>query len=88
MDFKELKNRREAAGLTQAKLAEILEISLQTIKAWETNRNPINKLTSIALNAVLKEVEQEQAAKARNTERQEHIQQLARKPFPISMIEV
>ncbi len=80
MDAKELKERRTKAGLTQAGLGEILGVSPETVKSWELGRNPIQKIATIAIDAVLKGIEQEQAAKARNAERQEHIQNLARNP--------
>lgn len=80
MDSKELKERRTKAGLTQAGLGEILGVSPETVKSWELGRNPIQKIAAIAIDAVLKGIEQEQAAKARQAERQEHIQKLAREP--------
>lgn len=78
MDLKELKERRTQAGLTQSGLGELLGVSPETIKSWELGRNPIQKIATIAIDAVLKVIEQEQAAKARNAERQAHIQNLAR----------
>ncbi len=42
MTGKQLKIRRKAQGIeTQKELAWITDMSLQTIKFWETDRNPI-----------------------------------------------
>ena len=73
----ELKERRAGAKLTQAGLGELLGVSAETVKSWELGRNPIQKIAAIAINAVLKDIEAEQAAEARQAERLKHIAELA-----------
>ena len=76
MDINELKTRRIAVNLSQAKLSELLGISVETVKSWEQGRNPLGKLAGIAVNAILTDIE----AKQRQSQRQQHIQNLAKKP--------
>ena len=77
MNSEDLKTRRNDLDLTQRALADLLGISIDTLKSWELGRNPIPKIASIAINAVLKDVEAERAAGARQAARQSHIQALA-----------
>ena len=53
----ELRARRKRLGLTQAALASLMCCSLPTIGNWERGDKPINGVTRIALEAVLKDVE-------------------------------
>ena len=78
MDINELKARRIAVNLSQAKLGELLGISVETIKSWEQGRNPISKIAGIAINATLSDIQSKQL----QAQRQEHIKNLAKKPLP------
>jgi DNA-binding XRE family transcriptional regulator len=78
MDMQELKTKRSSVKLSQAKLAELLNISVETIKSWEQGKNPISKITEIAINKTISQIE----AKQRQSQRIAHIQKLASKPYP------
>jgi|ETNvirnome_6_100_1030635.scaffolds.fasta_scaffold85059_2 DNA-binding transcriptional regulator YiaG len=45
----EFKQARGVLGLSQMKMANALEVSYQTIQAWEQGRNPINKVVEMAV---------------------------------------
>ena len=45
----EFKQARKVLGLSQSKMAHQLEVSYQTIQAWEQGRNPISKVVEMAV---------------------------------------
>ena len=45
----EFKQAREVLGLSQSKMAQQLDVSYQTIQAWEQGRIPINKVVEMAV---------------------------------------
>tara|TARA_R100000808_G_scaffold22281_1_gene48407 strand:- start:336 stop:539 length:204 start_codon:yes stop_codon:yes gene_type:complete len=45
----EFKHARQVLGLSQSKLANHLDVSYQTIQAWEQGRNPISKVVEMAV---------------------------------------
>ena len=45
----EFKQARESPGPSQSKMAHQLEVSYQTIQAWEQGRNPISKVVEMAV---------------------------------------
>ena len=56
MTPKEFKNARQSLGLSQSKMSHQLEVSFQTVQAWEQGRNPINKVVELAIKTLLKEI--------------------------------
>jgi DNA-binding XRE family transcriptional regulator len=52
---KELKNKRESAGLTQQELADALGVHWTTISRMEHDRVKISKATALAVDLVLKQ---------------------------------
>ena len=59
MTPKEFKNARQALGLSQSKMSHQLEVSFQTVQAWEQGRNPINKVVEMAVSHLLKRKNQQ-----------------------------
>ena len=49
MTPQEFKNARQALGLSQSKMSHQLEVSFQTVQAWEQGRNPINNVVEMAV---------------------------------------
>tara|TARA_R110002020_G_scaffold245223_3_gene458891 strand:+ start:12800 stop:13009 length:210 start_codon:yes stop_codon:yes gene_type:complete len=45
----EFKQARSVLGLSQTKMASKLDVSYQTIQAWEQGRNPISKVVEMAV---------------------------------------
>ena len=45
----EFKQARKVLGLSQSKMAHQLEVSYQTIQAWEQGRNAISKVVEMAV---------------------------------------
>lgn len=52
MTSRELKIARAVLGLTQAELAEILEIATNSISRYETGAQPIPKTVELAIEAL------------------------------------
>lgn len=61
MSGTELKERREALGLSVAKLAREFMVLPTTIYRWEDSEGPPEGLTSIGADTVLKRLEFERA---------------------------
>jgi transcriptional regulator with XRE-family HTH domain len=59
MSAAELKERREALGLSVAELAAAFDVLPTTIYRWEGSGGPPKGLTSIGADTVLKRLEQE-----------------------------
>ena len=59
MTPKEFKKARQALGLSQSKMSHQLEVSFQTVQAWEQGRNPINKVVEMAVSHLLKRKNQQ-----------------------------
>ena len=55
MKGKELRARREAAGLRQQDLADALGVHWTTISRMERDRVKISKSTALAVNLILKQ---------------------------------
>ena len=53
----ELKDAREKAGLTQVKLAMLLDVSVTTVANWEQERNEPSKILQSACLAILAEAQ-------------------------------
>jgi transcriptional regulator with XRE-family HTH domain len=49
----ELRKLRERAGLTQAELAVLAEVSKRQVIRWEMTDSPISKLVALGLKALL-----------------------------------
>jgi len=52
MDGEELKNRRVALGLTQAQLAEILDVKPNTVARWERGLLSVPRTVELAMKTV------------------------------------
>lgn len=52
MTGEELKNRRNALGLTQAELAEILDVKPNTIARWENGVLSVPQTVELAMETV------------------------------------
>jgi DNA-binding XRE family transcriptional regulator len=52
---KELKNKRESAGLTQQELADALGVHWTTISRMEHDRVKISKATALAVTLIFKQ---------------------------------
>lgn len=52
VDMSNLKDRREASGLSQSELAFISGVSVRMIQYYEQGRNDINKAQAITLYAI------------------------------------
>ena len=59
MTPKEFKKARQVLGLSQSKMSHQLEVSFQTVQAWEQGRNPINKVVEMAVFHLLKRKNQQ-----------------------------
>ena len=55
MKGNELRDKREAAGLTQQELADALGVHWTTISRMERERVKISKTTVLAVNLILKQ---------------------------------
>ena len=53
----ELKDAREKAGLTQVKLAMLLDVSVTTVANWEQGRNEPSKVLQSACLVILAEAQ-------------------------------
>ena len=49
MTPEEFKQARKVLGLSQSKMSHKLEVSFQTVQAWEQGRNPISKVVEMAV---------------------------------------
>lgn len=56
----ELKERRESLGLSVAELAREFEVLPTTVYRWEGDKVPLDGLTAIGADVVLKRLEQQQ----------------------------
>ena len=56
MTGQDLKELRKKNGLTQKKIAEILKVSLTSIKQWEINHCPITATMENYIKIVLREI--------------------------------
>lgn len=54
MEENEIKKRRKLAGLTQQQFAELFDISIDTVKAWDCGRRKPDKLKE---KLIIKELE-------------------------------
>ena len=54
----EFKQARKVLGLSQSKMAHQLEVSYQTIQAWEQGRNPISRVVELAVQTLIRESKQ------------------------------
>ncbi|HYO63966.1 MAG TPA: helix-turn-helix domain-containing protein [Pyrinomonadaceae bacterium] len=52
MSSSELKVRREALGMTQARLARELEVDVITVSRWERGVYPVPKYIELAMEAI------------------------------------
>lgn len=52
MDGEELKNMRAALGMTQAQLAEILEVKPNTVARWERGLLAVPRTVALAMETV------------------------------------
>lgn len=52
MSSSELKARREALGMTQARLARELEVDVITVSRWERGVYPVPKYIELAMEAI------------------------------------
>jgi len=59
MSGTELKERREALGLSVGQLAREFEVMPTTVYRWEDETSPLKGLTAIGADVVLKRLEQE-----------------------------
>jgi len=53
MNGPELKQRREAAGMSRADLADALGTSARSVYRWEDGTHPISERTAIAVDTIL-----------------------------------
>jgi DNA-binding transcriptional regulator YiaG len=51
----EIRFARKALGLTQARLAKLLEVAPETVSRWETGAEPISRVSRLALLAVVRD---------------------------------
>ena len=61
----ELKQRREALGLSVGELARAFEVLPTTVYRWEGDHVPLKGLTAIGADLVLKRLEDEHKTSAR-----------------------
>ena len=54
MSPKELRELRNKANLTQQQLADLLNVDRMTINRWEAGKIKLDRITSIAIRAVLR----------------------------------
>jgi transcriptional regulator with XRE-family HTH domain len=54
MSPKELRELRNKANLTQQQLADLLNVDRMTINRWEAGKTKLDRITSIAIRAVLR----------------------------------
>lgn len=52
MTGKELKKRREGLGITQTKLAELLDVKQNTVYRWEAEILPITRTVELAFENI------------------------------------
>lgn len=52
MTGNELKNKMKELGLTQAGLAEILDVKENTVYRWANDRLPISRTVELAIKAI------------------------------------
>ncbi len=62
MEGKELKKRREKLGLTQTKLAEMLDVKQNTVYRWEAGKLPIAKTIELAFENIENKTAKERLA--------------------------
>ena len=55
MSGPELKNIRQAAGLTQERLAYLVGVDIRTLRRWETSEAAVRKINRTAVLAVVTE---------------------------------
>ena len=53
----EIRFARKSIGLTQAHLAEVLQVAPETVSRWECDRDEMSRVSRLALLAVVREVE-------------------------------
>jgi DNA-binding transcriptional regulator YiaG len=51
----EMRFARKAIGLTQGRLAELLDVAVETVSRWENDREPIARVSRLALLAVVRD---------------------------------